>query len=206
MAIFGLYNRRKKENNVEENNNFTPPIQGEEFEKVFTEKPEEENVNASDSSGRDGGYNVIRKTSLLLKQIDDFAYRDFDERGYNDALLSEGELTYRDDNLKGIIIDFKNEITKVKLYLKDHLTTYERDKKRAEEHGIIDKVIIFEKSIEIIESKIEEVNNIEQNIINEKGRYEKIKVSYIGGFKRGVSSLLLSGLVPTRSKQDKQQE
>jgi hypothetical protein len=166
MNIFKIF--KKTNNPVEE---IIPS------KKLFIEESEEDNLN-----------NNLNLRKYNLDSIYDFAETDYEEKGYNDALINPDN-SYKTDNIKLLRYDFQIKIKRAYKTYEDYIKDIEFHIDTRKNAGLVDTVKLLETELVKIKDSIEEVKNIENDYENETGLIERISLSYQRGFMRGLAAM-----------------
>ncbi|MBI9041969.1 hypothetical protein [Lutibacter sp.] len=131
---------------------------------------------------------AINKESYGLYQIFDYASTDFEQRGYQDALINP-DSSYKQENIDLLIEDLYIKIRQAKNHYTTKLKTLDFHIKSRNDAGLIDIVDELESKKSIIVQNFEEVLKIEEETKDKKGLIVRLKLSYTRGFNRGLASL-----------------
>lgn len=170
MNIFDLF-KKKKNSEESENENNIPS------KELFIEETDPENLN---NFGDLKNYN--------LDKIYAFAEIDFEEKGYDDALINPDN-SYSSDNIKLLKYDLHIKIKRAYKSYEDYIKDIEFHIETRKNAGLIDTVKLLETELTKVKDSIEEVRNIEKDFENETGLVERISLSYKRGFMRGLAAM-----------------
>jgi hypothetical protein len=131
---------------------------------------------------------VANKESYGLYQIFDYASTDFEQRGYQDALINP-DSSYKQENIELLIEDLRIKIRQAKNHYTTKLKTLDFHIKSRNDAGLIDIVDELESKKSIINQNFDEVLKIEEETKEHKGLIVRLKLSYTRGFNRGLASL-----------------
>ncbi|WP_437918480.1 hypothetical protein [Sphingobacterium sp. LRF_L2] len=138
------------------------------------------------------GHNPINSGSILDKQgiflLYAYLQQDFEERGFNDALVSPDE-GYKNDNIKLIKYDLEILIQQIKTYhdsLMKDLDFHILSRGRA---GLIDLVEELKIKQTDLTSHIEKVEAFETSLQHGNGFWERAVLAYKRGFMKGMASI-----------------
>lgn len=123
-----------------------------------------------------------------LYHIFDYASIDFEQRGYQDALINP-DSSYKQENIELLIEDLSIKIRQAKNHYTTKLKTLDFHIKSRNDAGLIDIVDELESKKSIIKQNFDEVLKIEEETKEEKGLVVRLKLSYTRGFNRGLASL-----------------
>jgi len=166
MGLFSFFNKK----NSERNSNIPS-------KELFIEENDVEDVPASS-----------RSSMINLEMIYKHAATDFENNGYDDAIINP-DLSYSKDNLKLLKYDLQ-------IMIKRAFRSYEDYKKDLNFHiqsrqsaGLIDTVKLLESQLTKVDEAINELNNIEKEFNEGIGLVERISLSYQRGFSRGLAAM-----------------
>lgn len=174
MNILNLFKSKKKE----ETN-----IQVEK-EKVSQEVTKELFIEETDSD-------LIESKEIKvynLEKIYAFASKDFEETGYDDALVNP-DFSYSDDNVKLLKYDFQILIKRAYKTYEDYIKDIEFHIESRKNAGLIDTVKLLETMLVKTKDSIKEVKAIEEDFVNNTGLIERVSLSYKRGFMRGLAAM-----------------
>jgi hypothetical protein len=123
-----------------------------------------------------------------LENILDFVSGDFENRGYQDALINP-DTSYKDENIELLIMDLSILIDRAKNHYLNYLKDIEFHIETRKVAGLIDTVQELESKTEKVEVNNSEVLKIEESINNATGYSKRISLSYSRGFNRGLASM-----------------
>ena len=170
MNIFNLFKKRKSEVLVEKENI------SELTKELFIEENDVNELEVSESKK----YN--------LDKIYAFASRDFEEKGYDDALINPDN-SYSSDNIKLLKYDFHILIKRAFKAYEDYIKDIEFHIQSRENAGLIDTVKLLETMLTKTKDSINEVKEIEEDFNNDTGLIERVSLSYKRGFMRGLAAM-----------------
>lgn len=170
MRFFDNFRRKKT----------TPPVEEQVTiprEEVFIEKKEPKEVLEKEED-------IITP----LRKIYKYAETDFENKGYNDALVND-DTSYCKENIKllqyDLYIIIKNSKTEYEHFLKD-IDFHIKSRSAA---GLSDTVEELKTKKEKLTMDYDEVVEILEDYKEETGICERIALSYMRGFKRGLVSI-----------------
>lgn len=165
MGFFDIFKRK-----TETTENHTPP------KELFIE--EEEIVTDNMPSG----------PIINLDTIYNYVDTDFEEKGYNDALVSP-DLSYRDNNLKLLKYDLQIMIKRAFRTYDDYEKDLEFHLSTRKEAGLIDTVKLIESKLLKVKEAVHELSEIDKDYNAGTGLVERIELSYQRGFSRGLAAM-----------------
>jgi hypothetical protein len=165
MKIFNFF---KKEKSSKEDN--TPSKQ------LFIEE-ETEQINTS-----------LNLKKYNLDSIYEFAETDFEEKGYNDALINPDN-SYKEDNIRLLEYDFKIKIKRAYKTYEDYIKDIEFHIITRKNAGLVDTVKLLETELIKTKDSIEEIKSIETENEEKVGLIHRISLSYQRGFMRGLAAM-----------------
>jgi hypothetical protein len=157
----------------------------EEKEKKTIEPSEDQFIDSSEP------IELINNQNNNIKNLDsiyDFCSIDFEERGYQDALINP-DSSYKNDNLNLLIEDLSMIINQAKNNYSTSLKTLNFHIKTRKDAGLIDIVDELQTKKSILEQHKDEVLRIEDETQKNTGIVERLKLSYNRGFNRGLASI-----------------
>lgn len=140
----------------------------------------EENEVKGEASFENSEYN--------LEKIYGFATKDFEEKGYDDALINPDH-SYSNDNIKLLKYDFQILIKRAYKTYEDYIKDIEFHIESRNNAGLIDTVKLLETTLVKTQDSIEEVKAIEEDFLNDIGLIERVSLSYRRGFMRGLAAM-----------------
>jgi hypothetical protein len=123
-----------------------------------------------------------------LDKIYAFAETDFEQKGYDDALINPDN-SYSSDNIKLLKYDLHIKIKRAYKTYEDYIKDIEFHIESRKNAGLIDTVKLLETELAKIKDSIEEVRSIEENFDKGTGLVERISLSYQRGFMRGLAAM-----------------
>ena len=173
MKLLNLFKKQKQEQETE----ITSEIKTIEVPKdIFIE----ESTTKEKESFESKEYN--------LDKIYAFATKDFEEKGYDDALINP-DYSYSSDNIKLLKYDLQILIKRAYKTYEDYIKDIEFHIQSRNNAGLIDTVKLLETTLVKTQDSIEEVKAIEEDFLNETGLIERISLSYKRGFMRGLAAM-----------------
>jgi hypothetical protein len=150
-------------------------------------KPTEDQFidNSEPQESVNNGVDVIQHT---LQYIYDYATVDFEQRGYQDALINP-DSSYKKENISLLIEDLNIKIRQAKNHYTTLLKELDFHINSRKEAGLIDIVNELETKKSITNQHYDEVIKIENETSEEKGLVARLKLSYNRGFNRGLASI-----------------
>lgn len=135
------------------------------------------------------GKRINTKSNLSpIEKIYSFIGENFEDKGYNDALINS-DSSYSNDNIKllkyDLLIMLKESSQAYEQFLKDidfHINS-------RKESGLIDTVKELETKKEKTMLDLSEVKSIKTDYDNNSGVVERIELSYMRGFRKGLASI-----------------
>jgi len=129
-----------------------------------------------------------------IEEIYTFLQKDYESRGYNDALTNPDE-SYRTDNIDLLNNDLAILIQKVTTYYEDLLKEIDFHILSRGRAGLIDLVETLKTRKELVEDHLRKVNQIRYDMENNEGMSQRIILSYQRGFMRGLSALTMADVL-----------
>ncbi|MFT5213129.1 MAG: hypothetical protein ACI9WV_000845 [Patiriisocius sp.] len=123
-----------------------------------------------------------------LDKIYVFAETDFEQKGYDDALINPDN-SYSNDNIKLLRYDLHIKIKRAYKTYEDYIKDIEFHIESRKNAGLIDTVKLLETELAKIKDSIDEVKSIEEDFKAETGLVERISLSYKRGFMRGLAAM-----------------
>ena len=140
----------------------------------------EEETTSSEEFSEAGRYN--------LKRIYAFASKDFEEKGYDDALINPDH-SYSSDNIRLLKYDFHILIKRAFKSYEDYIKDIEFHIESRNNAGLIDTVKLLETALIKTKDSIAEVKLIEEDFLNDAGLIDRVSLSYKRGFTRGLAAM-----------------
>lgn len=172
MSLFGLFKRK-----VSNNTNSKEDI-------ITSEVPKELFIEETEIEDR----GILKSESYNLEKIYAFASKDFEEKGYDDALVNP-DYSYSSDNIKLLKYDFQILIKRAYKTYEDYIKDIEFHIQSRNNAGLIDTVKLLETTLIKTKDSIEEVKEIEEDFTNDIGLVERVSLSYKRGFMRGLAAM-----------------
>ncbi|CAM1343574.1 hypothetical protein [Tenacibaculum amylolyticum] len=173
MKLLNLFKRKKE---VQESENVPETKTIEVSKELFIEE------NKIEEQG------IFENKEYNLDKIYAFATKDFEEKGYDDALINPDH-SYSSDNIKLLKHDFQILIKRAYKTYEDYIKDIEFHIQSRNNAGLIDTVKLLETTLVKTQDSIEEVKSIEEDFLNEAGLIERISLSYKRGFMRGLAAM-----------------
>lgn len=123
-----------------------------------------------------------------LEKIYDFAEIDYEQKGYDDALMNPDN-SYSDDNMKLLKLDLGIRIKRAYKTYEDYSKDIEFHIETRNNAGLIDTVKLLESELSKVKDSIKQVKEIEEEFHQNKGLVERISLSYKRGFMRGLAAM-----------------
>lgn len=147
------------------------------------DSPSEETALAAN-----GNHTAIAEKSTLIDQIFDYVNQDFESRGYQDAIV-QPDTHYLNENVELIKNDYQLVIDKAAYKYKEFLTELDFHIATRTSMGLTEIVQGLEAKKKITQQHLAFVEDEMKAIQANKGKVQRIKLSYTKGFKRGASAL-----------------
>lgn len=189
MGLFNLFNKRNEKSNF--NSLTTNPISQEIPESVFIEKenytPLENNLQTETkttsqphqtNSGNESGINIL--FNLLEKN--------HESKGYEDALINP-DTSHLEQNIEALKNELQRTIHKVKIFYEDFIREIDFHIETRSRSGMVDTVEELTVKRKTAESHINQIKEIEQDSLENKGASQGIIISYTRGFKNGLAAI-----------------
>jgi len=122
-----------------------------------------------------------------MERIDEFLMRDFEEQGYMDA-LENADSKYMSENVELILYELQILLDSEERYLMEKSEYMKLEREKFNEMGMIDSVNRIDTKIGICQSHQTEIKVIGQELESKEGKSQRVIISYIRGFKRGIAS------------------
>ena len=135
-----------------------------------------------------GNHIAIAEKSTLIDQIFDYVNQDFESRGYQDAIV-QPDTHYLNENVELIKNDYQLVIDKAAYKYKEFLTELDFHIATRTSMGLTEIVQGLEAKKKITQQHLAFVEDEMKAIQANKGKVQRIKLSYTKGFKRGASAL-----------------
>ena len=165
MKFFNFF---KKDKSLQENNTPTKELFIEEETEAIT--------------------NNLNLKKYNLDSIYEFAETDFEEKGYNDALINPDN-SYKEDNIKLLKYDFQIKIKRAYKTYEDYIKDIQFHIETRKNAGLVDTVKLLETELIKTKDSIEEIKSIEEENKNSIGLLHRISLSYQRGFMRGLAAM-----------------
>jgi hypothetical protein len=133
-------------------------------------------------------HTAIAEKSTLIDQIFDYVNQDFESRGYQDAIV-QPDTHYLNENVELIKNDYQLVIDKAAYKYKEFLTELDFHITTRTSMGLTEIVQGLEARKKITQQHLAFVEDEMKAIQANKGKVQRIKLSYTKGFKRGASAL-----------------
>ncbi|MBB3124534.1 hypothetical protein FHS04_002057 [Mesoflavibacter sabulilitoris] len=164
MGLFSLFNR--KDNKIP-----TTPSK-----ELFIEEETDEQIQ------------VDKKSVIDLDKIYLYAATDFENKGYDDAIINP-DISYSVDNLKLLKYDLEILIKRAFRSYEDYIKDLQFHIDSRRNAGLIDTVKLLESQLEKVNEAIKELTEIESDFKEGNGLVERISLSYKRGFSRGLAAM-----------------
>jgi len=129
-----------------------------------------------------------------IESIYAFLQRDFENKGYNDALVSPDE-SNKQDNIRLIQLDLEIQVQKVETYYKDSVKEIDYHMSSRTRAGLIDLVEELKTRKEIVLDHMDKVNELKKEMSGNSGMAERMVLSYQRGFMKGISAITQSTIM-----------
>ncbi|WDF67352.1 hypothetical protein PQ465_13660 [Sphingobacterium oryzagri] len=117
-----------------------------------------------------------------------YLQQDFEQRGYNDALISPDE-GYKNDNIRLIKYDLEILIHQVKTYHESLMKDMEFHIHSRGRAGLIDLVDELRIKQTDLQAHMTKVQEFEQSLASDRGLCERAVLAYKRGFMKGLASI-----------------
>ena len=182
MGFFGFLKRNKTRRPGENHNNGDLP---EISKAMFVEEQEPlENMDMKPDTTETKG----------VEEIYFFLQKDYESRGYNDALTNPDD-SYRIDNLNLLKHDLSILVQRVTTYYEDMLRELDFHILTRGRAGLVDLVETLKTRKELVEDHLKKVNQIKADLENSNGTSQRIILSYQRGFMRGLSAITTANIL-----------
>ncbi len=145
--------------------------------------------------GEGSSTNPVKETQIKqvqgIEAIYQFLQADYENRGYNDALVSPDE-SYRNDNIKLLIRDLEILIQQVTTYYEDMLNDLDFHITSRSRAGLIDLVEELRIRKQKAAEHLEKVKGMSDDLAAQSNVSERIVLSYQRGFMRGLAAITQS--------------
>lgn len=129
-----------------------------------------------------------------IESIYAFLQFDYESKGYNDALTSPDE-SYKNDNVKLILLDLGILIQQVSTYYEDMLRELDFHIASRSRGGLIDLVDELRSKKEMVNEHMAKLETVKQDLESSSGMTRRILISYQRGFMRGMAALTYSNVL-----------
>lgn len=129
-----------------------------------------------------------------IESIYAFLQFDYESKGYNDALTSPDE-SYKNDNVKLILLDLGILIQQVSTYYEDMLRELDFHIASRSRGGLIDLVDELKSKKEMVNEHMAKLETVKQDLESSSGMTRRILLSYQRGFMRGMAALTYSNVL-----------
>ena len=193
MALFGLFNKKK------ENNNNSIPSQ------VTSDTPipsSEDNINENPivekTTPEPQPLTVSYATGWPIDIIYGYLHKNYESRGYDDAMLNSN-LSFRDMNMN--IIRHKILMVFREINLNYDAMKQDLDSRieTCNAAGLITTAADLNKQLAVINAHKEELSQLEHDFRNNANEASVPLMSYECGFLRGISTIAMAGSTKTES-------
>lgn len=150
-------------------------------------KPTEDQF-VDNTEPEDGIANEVNVLNHTLQNIYDYATVDFEQRGYQDALINP-DSSYKTENISLLIEDLNIKIRQAKNHYTTLLKKLDFHIISRKDAGLVDTVKELETKKSITNQHYDEVIKIENETTEEMGLVARLKLSYNRGFNRGLASI-----------------
>jgi hypothetical protein len=166
MGLFSLFNKKidKQVNNIPS-------------KELFIEENDVKDLQSA-----------ISPTMINLESIYKYAATDFEDKGYDDAIVNP-DLSYSKDNLKLLRYDLQIMIKRAFRTYDDYIKDLKFHIESRKSAGLIDMVKLLESQLSKVEEAINELRAIEKEFSEGIGLVERISLSYQRGFSRGLAAM-----------------
>jgi hypothetical protein len=123
-----------------------------------------------------------------------FLQKDYESRGYNDALTNPDE-SYRIDNMRLLKEDLSILIQKVSTYYEDLLKEIDFHILSRGRAGLVDLVEVLKTRKVLVEDHLTKVRQLRQEMERGDGMTQRVLLSYQRGFMRGLSAITLTEIL-----------
>jgi len=141
----------------------------------------------NDNEARVSSYIMPQKSSLI-EEIFEFLSYDYESRGYGDALI-QPDSHYMSDNIELLKNDYQLKIDLARHKFKEYLTELDFHILTREALGLNEVVEQLKAKRTIVNEHLSFIEIEHQALKTNTGKVERIRLSYIKGFKRGVTAL-----------------
>jgi hypothetical protein len=149
-----------------------------------------ENVNGSKMPGNYSQNGEAKG----IESIYAFLQRDFENKGYNDALVSPDE-SNKHDNIRLIQLDLEILVQKVETYYKDSVKEIDYHMASRTRAGLIDLVEELKTRRDIVLDHMDKVSELKKEMSGNSGMAERMVLSYQRGFMKGISAITQSTIM-----------
>jgi hypothetical protein len=131
---------------------------------------------------------VVTSKSTLIDEIFAYLNMDFESKGYADAIV-QPDSHYLNENLELLVRDYQLKIDQARHKFQEFLTELNFHITTREAMGLTEVVEGLKAKKTIVTEHLNFVEQERQDIAANRGKIERIKLSYTKGFKRGASAL-----------------
>lgn len=195
MALFGLFNKKKENNNNSIPSQVTSDTPIPSSEDIINETPIVKKTTPEPQP-----LTVSYATGWPIDIIYGYLHKNYESRGYDDAMLNSN-LSFRDMNMN--IIRHKILMVFREINLNYDAMKQDLDSRieTCNAAGLITTAADLNKQLAVINAHKEELSQLEHDFRNNANEASVPLMSYECGFLRGVSTIAMAG--PSRSQTEK---
>lgn len=182
MGLFSFFNRKQNNSNdagaisQSRNQNST-----EIPESIFIEKDKSQTNSNEAQSATASSENGIRSLFQFLE-------KNYVDKGHDDALINPDN-SHLEQNIEALKNDLDRELRKQKIFYEDFINEISFHISSRSRSGMVDTVEELNSKLEIAQSHIKQIIEIENDAKENKGAGQGIIISYTRGFRNGLSSI-----------------
>jgi hypothetical protein len=150
-------------------------------------------IDETDLSRRRDLITIEYGTNMPLDLIYSYLQEDHEAKGYEDALCNP-DLSYKENYISLIKSNLKVKFRQIRTKYNDELRNVNSHIDSLSKAGLIDVIERFKTKKEILETHLQELNQMEKDLNEEKDYITGIFRSYERGFRRGLASMALNTL------------
>lgn len=175
MGLFDFFLNKNKQVDAEKANEIP--------EDLFIENAEPEDDSFS-----------VTDDKIGIQIIYDFLQADYESKGLTDAYTNPDE-KYKEDNIQLIRYDLEILLQKVSTYYEDHLEEIDMHIETRSRSGLLDLVDELKTKKKMVIEHQKKLESIKKDNENKTGISQRIILSYMRGFSRGLSAITQSRIL-----------
>ena len=132
--------------------------------------------------------NTVKKADSGISLLFEFLEKNHEAKGYDDALINPDH-THLEQNIQSLKNEMERIIRRVKTFYGDFIREINFHIASRSRSGMIDTVEELTMKKSTAESHVQQVIEIEQDALNNKGVGQGIIISYTRGFRNGLAAI-----------------